>query len=148
MFIWFNCSKIFEFNNADSFIFFLEKELSIILKSSAKTVLSKYSNVFSLSIYLVLILNNDDLEKSAAPKSTPTYLVAFSLTYELYIAEINSIYLLSDAVSNQDPNKMTNSSENIAFTKNGASYASNHHLPLAASDVGSVSASYKTSLGT
>lgn len=63
--------------------------------------------------------------------------------------------ILSDAVSNQDPNKMTNSSENIAFTKNGASYASNHHLPLAASDVLNVKvwnitagANYKLKLNT
>jgi hypothetical protein len=42
---------------------------------------------------------------------------------------------LSDAAANQAPNKMANSTENIAFTKNGASFASNHHLPLVASDV-------------
>ncbi len=43
--------------------------------------------------------------------------------------------LLSDADANQVPNKMANSTENIAFTKNGASFASNHHLPLVATDV-------------
>jgi hypothetical protein len=43
--------------------------------------------------------------------------------------------LLSDADANQAPNKMANSTENIAFTKNGASFASNHHLPLVATDV-------------
>jgi hypothetical protein len=43
--------------------------------------------------------------------------------------------ILSDAAANQTPNKMANGSENIAFTKNGASFASNHHLPLVASDV-------------
>ncbi len=43
--------------------------------------------------------------------------------------------ILSDAAANQAPNKMANSTENIAFTKNGASFASNHHLPLVPSDV-------------
>ena len=43
--------------------------------------------------------------------------------------------LLSDADANQAPNKMANSTENIAFTKNGASFASNHHLPLVSTDV-------------
>ena len=43
--------------------------------------------------------------------------------------------ILSDAAANQAPNKMANSTENIAFTKNGASFASNHHLPLVATDV-------------
>ena len=43
--------------------------------------------------------------------------------------------ILPDADANQAPNKMANGSENIAFTKNGASFASNHHLPLVASDV-------------
>ena len=42
---------------------------------------------------------------------------------------------LSDAEANQIANKMANGSENIAFTKNGAQFASNHHLPLVASDV-------------
>ena len=43
--------------------------------------------------------------------------------------------ILSDAAANQSPNKMANSTENIAFTKYGANFASNHHLPLVASDV-------------
>jgi hypothetical protein len=43
--------------------------------------------------------------------------------------------ILSDADANQVSNKMANGTENIAFTKNGASFASNHHLPLVASDV-------------
>jgi hypothetical protein len=43
--------------------------------------------------------------------------------------------ILSDADANQASNKMANGTENIAFTKNGASFASNHHLPLVASDV-------------
>ena len=43
--------------------------------------------------------------------------------------------LLSDAAANQAPNKMANSTENIAFTKNGLLFASEHHLPLIASDV-------------
>jgi len=43
--------------------------------------------------------------------------------------------ILSDAGANQAPNKMANGTENIAFTKNGANFASNHHLPLVASDV-------------
>ena len=43
--------------------------------------------------------------------------------------------ILPDANANQAPNKMANGTENIAFTKNGASFASNHHLPLVASDV-------------
>ena len=43
--------------------------------------------------------------------------------------------ILSDAAANQEPNKMANGTENIAFTKNGANFASNHHLPLVASDV-------------
>jgi hypothetical protein len=43
--------------------------------------------------------------------------------------------ILSDANANQSPNKMVNSTENIAFTKNGANFASNHHLPLVSSDV-------------
>ena len=42
-------------------------------------------------MYLVLILKGSDFEKSAAPKSTPTYLVAFSLRYEL-IKKIYSNY--------------------------------------------------------
>ena len=43
--------------------------------------------------------------------------------------------ILSDADVNQAPNKMANGTENIAFTKNGASFASNHHLPLVATDI-------------
>ena len=43
--------------------------------------------------------------------------------------------LLPDANANQTPNKMANGSENIAFVKNGSLFASNHHLPLVASDV-------------
>ena len=43
--------------------------------------------------------------------------------------------ILADADANQASNKMANGTENIAFTKNGASFASNHQLPLVASDV-------------
>jgi hypothetical protein len=43
--------------------------------------------------------------------------------------------ILSDADANQTPNKMANGTENVAFTKNGANFASNHHLPLVATDV-------------
>ena len=43
--------------------------------------------------------------------------------------------IFSEANANQDPNKMANGTENIAFTKNGALYASNYHLPLVSSDV-------------
>jgi hypothetical protein len=43
--------------------------------------------------------------------------------------------LLPNVNTNQTPNKMANGTENIAFTKNGSSFASNHHLPLVASDV-------------
>jgi hypothetical protein len=42
---------------------------------------------------------------------------------------------LSDADANQTPNKMANGSENVAFTKNSLLFASEHHLPLEASDV-------------
>ena len=42
---------------------------------------------------------------------------------------------LADADANQTPNKMANGSENVAFTKNGLLFASEHHLPLVASDV-------------
>ena len=63
--------------------------------------------------------------------------------------------ILSDASANQSPNKMANSTENIAFTKNGANFASNHHLPLVASDVLNVKvwnttagANYKLKLNT
>ncbi|MCF8320145.1 MAG: T9SS type A sorting domain-containing protein, partial [Flavobacterium sp.] len=43
--------------------------------------------------------------------------------------------ILNDANANQTPNKMANGTENIAFTKNAGLFASNHHLPLLASDV-------------
>jgi hypothetical protein len=43
--------------------------------------------------------------------------------------------ILNDADANQTPNKMANGSENIAFIKNAGLFASNHHLPLVASDV-------------
>jgi hypothetical protein len=43
--------------------------------------------------------------------------------------------IFSEAEINQMPNKMANSTENIAFTKNGQLFASEHHLPLIASDV-------------
>ena len=43
--------------------------------------------------------------------------------------------ILSNVDANQASNKMANGTENIAFTKNGASFASNYHLPLVASDV-------------
>jgi len=43
--------------------------------------------------------------------------------------------ILADADANQAPNKMANGSENIVFTKNGGNFASNHHLPLVATDV-------------
>jgi hypothetical protein len=63
--------------------------------------------------------------------------------------------ILSDAAANQSPNKMANSTENITFTKNGANFASNHHLPLVASDVLNVKvwnttagANYKLKLNT
>ncbi len=43
--------------------------------------------------------------------------------------------IFSEAEINQMPNKMANITENIAFTKNGLLFASEHHLPLIASDV-------------
>ena len=43
--------------------------------------------------------------------------------------------ILNDADANQSPNKMANGTENVAFTKNSGLFASNHHLPLVASDV-------------
>jgi hypothetical protein len=43
--------------------------------------------------------------------------------------------ILPDANANQTPNKMANGTENVAFVKNGSLFASNHHLPLVASDV-------------
>jgi hypothetical protein len=63
--------------------------------------------------------------------------------------------ILADANANQTPNKMANGTENIAFTKNGANFASNHHLPLVATDVLNVKvwnttagANYKLKLNT
>jgi len=63
--------------------------------------------------------------------------------------------LLADADANQAPNKMNNGSENIVFTKNGASFSSDHHLPLVASDVlnvkvwnATVGANYKLKINT
>jgi hypothetical protein len=63
--------------------------------------------------------------------------------------------ILADANANQTPNKMANGTENIAFTKNGANFASNHHLPLVATDVLNVkvwnttaSANYKLKINT
>jgi hypothetical protein len=43
--------------------------------------------------------------------------------------------ILTDANANQSPNKMANGTENVAFVKNGSLFASEHHLPLVASDV-------------
>jgi hypothetical protein len=43
--------------------------------------------------------------------------------------------ILPDANANQTPNKMANGTENVAFVKNGSLFASEHHLPLVASDV-------------
>jgi hypothetical protein len=43
--------------------------------------------------------------------------------------------IFTDANVNQETNKMTNGSENIAFTKNGVLLASEHHLPLVDSDI-------------
>ncbi len=43
--------------------------------------------------------------------------------------------ILPDADANQTPNKMANGTENVAFTKNDLLFASEHHLPLVASDV-------------
>lgn len=43
--------------------------------------------------------------------------------------------VFSEAEVNQATNKMTNGSENIAFTKNGVLFASEHHLPLVHSDI-------------
>ncbi len=63
--------------------------------------------------------------------------------------------ILSNSESNQDANKMVNSSENIAFVKNGTLYASEHHLPLVANDVLNIrvwkttaGATYKLKLNT
>lgn len=41
---------------------------------------------------------------------------------------------MTDADANQTGNKMANGTENIAFTKNAELFASEHHLPLVASD--------------
>jgi hypothetical protein len=43
--------------------------------------------------------------------------------------------VFSEAEVNQATNKMTNGSENIAFTKNGVLFASEHHLPLVNNDI-------------
>ena len=43
--------------------------------------------------------------------------------------------ILADADANQTTNKMANGTENVAFTKNGLLFASEHHLPLIATDV-------------
>lgn len=43
--------------------------------------------------------------------------------------------VFSEAEVNQATNKMTNGSENIAFTKNGVLFASEHHLQLVHSDI-------------
>ncbi len=43
--------------------------------------------------------------------------------------------LLPNANTNQTANKMANGTENVAFTKNDLLFASEHHLPLVASDV-------------
>ena len=42
--------------------------------------------------------------------------------------------ILSNVDVNQMPNKMANGTENVAFTKNSGLFASNHHLPLVATD--------------
>ncbi len=62
---------------------------------------------------------------------------------------------LSDAEANQTTNKISNGSENVAFTKNSELFASEHHLPLVASDVLNVrvwnttaSANYKLKINT
>jgi autotransporter-associated beta strand protein len=52
-----------------------------------------------------------------------------------------------DADANQTPNKMANGTENVAFTKNSGLFASNHHLPLIASDVLNVKV-WNTTAGT
>ena len=63
--------------------------------------------------------------------------------------------ILADANANQTPNKMANGTENIVFTKNGGNFASNHHLPLVATDVlnvkvwnTSAGANYKLKINT
>jgi hypothetical protein len=55
--------------------------------------------------------------------------------------------ILPDADANQMANKMANGSENVAFTKNAGLFASNHHLPLVASDVLNVKV-WNTTAGT
>jgi hypothetical protein len=55
--------------------------------------------------------------------------------------------ILNDADANQTPNKMANGTENVAFTKNGLLFASEHHLPLVASDVLNVKV-WNTTAGT
>jgi hypothetical protein len=55
--------------------------------------------------------------------------------------------ILPDANANQIPNKMANGTENVAFTKNGLLFASEHHLPLVASDVLNVRV-WNTTAGT
>jgi hypothetical protein len=55
--------------------------------------------------------------------------------------------ILPDAEANQTPNKMVNGTENVAFTKNSGLFASNHHLPLVASDVLNVKV-WNTTAGT
>jgi hypothetical protein len=52
-----------------------------------------------------------------------------------------------NADANQTPNKMVNGTENVAFTKNSGLFASNHHLPLVASDVLNVKV-WNTTAGT
>jgi hypothetical protein len=63
--------------------------------------------------------------------------------------------ITANAEANQTANKMANGTENIAFTKNGLLFASEHHLPLVASDVlnvrvwnTSVGANYKLKINT
>lgn len=43
--------------------------------------------------------------------------------------------ITANAEANQTANKMANGTENVAFTKNDLLFASEHHLPLVASDV-------------
>lgn len=63
--------------------------------------------------------------------------------------------LFPEANANQSANKMANGTENVAFTKNGLLFASEHHLPLVASDVlnvrvwnTSAGANYKLKINT
>ncbi len=55
--------------------------------------------------------------------------------------------ILSDADANQAQNKLANGTENIAFVKNGTLFASEHHLPLVASDVLNIRV-WKTTAGS